>query len=109
MKRVYEIMLAAVAFFATTAPVYAFGFDSVKEWVSGAALTGVLALVGAVLAIGAVAGWVLYASALLTALGTLCLNAGVALSDKKITKEELATFKADVSALVTAAKTKPGA
>ena len=101
-------MLAVVAFFAMTAPVYAFGFDTVKGWLTGGAEAALLALIGVILSIGVIAKYTTWISAFLTALGTLCLNAGVALSDKKLTKEELATFKADVSALVTAAKTKPG-
>lgn len=83
---------------------YAGPLSAVKEWLDGTAVALILTGLLAIGVIGVYAGWV---SGILIATGYLFLSVGNAVSDKKITKEELADFKAKWNELRDAAKNRP--
>jgi len=99
MRRTWIITFALVLLAATAAQ--AFGFGDVKAWLSS---TAVALLLTAILAIGVVGAFVARYTAIVGAFGWLLVELDNAASDKKITKEELATLKAKWTAVRDAVK-----
>ena len=76
-------------------------FDAAKDWFSW----GAVALISTgIIAVGSVAARAIWLSKILIAVGTLLLNMGLALQDKKITKDELKQIKTDIVKIKSAFK-----
>jgi len=89
MKRfsaVFVISLVIIALFATTAN--ALSISGIKEWLSGTVVAYILT---GILAIGVIGGSIMFSRIVTTLqeLGEFLSALGLALSDKKMTKEEL--------------------
>jgi len=101
MKR-WELTLLFCLLFATIAEANI--FTSVKDWFTGNVAAYILT---GILAIGIVALWAGWISSLLISCGTLFITVGNAISDKKITNEELADIKQKIKDLREIASQKP--
>jgi hypothetical protein len=104
MKKLLTLVVLVAVLSLVCTAAYAGPLSAVKEWLGGTAVALILTGLLAIGVIGVYAGWV---SGILIATGYLFLSVGNAVSDKKITKEELADFKAKWNELRAAAKNRP--
>lgn len=92
MRRYFTVVLVIimVCMFAVTAQAGIPGWDVIRDWVGG---TAVALIISGLLSIGVIAVWTDWFSVILIALGGLFISVGVAIADRKLTKDELADWK----------------
>lgn len=105
MKRLINVVvLFTLCVVLFTAPAYAFGWKSITSWLSG---TAIAFIITGLLAIGVIAKYTNWISNILIAVGILLMAIGNAVSDSKLTNDELKEIKNKWDGVRKAAKNKP--
>lgn len=100
----FKTLLFVIILLLAATLAYAGPFDAVKSWLLDNAL---YAGIGVILGIGVVAIWTDWICLMLVGLGGLFTTVGLAFSDRKLDKTEVANIKAQFAALRDTVKNLP--
>jgi len=101
MKRNWIFAVVFLSLLIVTVPAYAGVLEAVKGWFGWQAAAYILT---GIVAIGAIGKYTDVGSVVCLNIGTFFTNVGLALADRKVTKEELLRAKADFTAIIATVK-----